>query len=151
MIRLVTIFALATFISGGAAEAKGRYKPFNILFGGAYRDKPLNADTWKVTGMAETGSNLAGQTAAYRGAELAKAAGFDFIQVVSTKSMVRMRKYQYEREYTPIQYTTEMKIHGAHGTEGQLPCEIKGAMYCPFYSVDFVMRNLGPTVLAERD
>ena len=147
------ILGLAVSLQSTAAEAKGRYKPFNILFGGTYRDQALNSDTWRVTGLAESdeGPNLAGQTAAYRGAELAKAAGFSFFQIVSRESTVTMRKYRYQREFQPLRYATEMKIHGAYGTEGQMPCEIKGAMYCPFYEVDFVLRNLAPTVLGESE
>lgn len=33
MSRMFTIFALTTFISGGAAQEKGGYTPFNILLG----------------------------------------------------------------------------------------------------------------------
>ena len=86
--------------------------------------------------------------ALYRAAELARDAGYPFVQVLKGTTWM---SYSTEGKRMNVHgLGAEMKVRGSHGLKDQAPCEMKDRTVCPYFGTDFVLRQLITQFAAER-
>lgn len=118
-----------------------RYRPFNIITGGAYTDRQESTDRWKISGSWDSAQS--GTAAAlYRAAEVTAKAGSPAFRIV--KQQVHLLRTEY-RMPPSVQFreTTKLTIRIVRTPETLLECEMPVASNCMTMSVAEVMARFG--------
>jgi hypothetical protein len=141
--------ASAALCAAAPAEAGDRYKPQELFDRKGYAEKRLGEGLWRVRTTVKDMSSTenAQRMALYRGAELARQAGFDYFQVLSGKGWMG---YSTRGQRMNVHaHGAELKVRGARTWKDQAPCEMKGRM-CPVFGTDHVLGRLGPLFAGQR-
>ena len=149
MMKAVWIAAAAAALSAAApAEAGDRYKPQELFDRKGYTEKRLGEGLWRVRTTVKDMSSAenAQQMALYRGAELARQAGYDYFQVLGGKSW--MGYSSRGKRMNVHAHGAELKVRGARTWKDQAQCEMKGGM-CPVFGTGHVLQRLGPTFAGQ--
>ena len=135
--------ASAALSAAAPAMAADAYKRQALFDRKGYSETSLGEGLWRVRTTVEDMSSMenAQRMALYRGAELARQAGFDYFQVLKGKGWM-----SYSSRGTRMNvhaHGAELKVRGARTYKDQAPCEMKGGM-CPVFGTDHVLARLGP-------
>jgi hypothetical protein len=145
--KLALALAAAAALSGcsGGSGLATKYRPSN-LFGG-YSDKLVEPGVWKVTGrsngVAESGFGR--NMAAYRAAEVVKAAGFSHMQVIAQKGRTQTINGSSAGEFLTL------TVRGANDPAPPTDCREKQPDQCFTLAVDEVMARLRPLLRIDSD
>ncbi|HYI47587.1 MAG TPA: hypothetical protein VEX35_03900 [Allosphingosinicella sp.] len=142
------LLAACSFSLGGcttlASSFVTAYGPQTVMTAGGYRDWTEGPGRWRVSakanGMVE--QDFAQHMAVFRGAVLAKAAGFSYLQIVSFRGRQRM-----VGGMRGIQDVT-FRFAGAHEADAPLACESPPLTQssCRTVGVDATLALLGPAL-----
>ena len=137
------VAASAVLWAAVPAAAGDRYKPQELFDRKGYSEKRLGEGLWRVRTTVKdmSISENAQQMALYRGAELARQAGYDYFQVLGGKSW--MGYSTRGTRMNVLAHGAELKVRGARTYKDQAQCEMKGGM-CPVFGTDHVLARLGP-------
>lgn len=144
MNKAALIAAAAASLSAAVpAEAGDRYKPQELFDRKGYAEKKLGEGLWRVRTTVKDMSSAenAQQMALYRGAELARQAGYDYFQVLGGKRW--MGYWTRGQRMRVTAHGAELKVRGTRDYRDQAPCEMNDGM-CPVFGTDHVLRRLGP-------
>jgi hypothetical protein len=135
--------AVAALWAAAPAGAADRYKPQELFDRKGYSEKRLGEGLWRVKTTVEDMSSTenAQRMALYRGAELARQAGYDYFQVLSGKGW--MGYSTQGKKMNVHAHGAELKVRGTRDYRDQAPCEMKGGT-CPVFGTDHVLARLGP-------
>jgi hypothetical protein len=139
--RSMILAVVAASLLAGCAGRPGtatKYRP-SYIFGG-YSDKLIEPGLWKVTGrsngIAESGFGR--NMAAYRAAEIVKAAGFTHMQIIEQKGKVTTINSSSAGEFLTL------TVRGANDPAPPTDCREKRPDQCFTLAVDEVMARLRP-------
>ena len=145
-IRPIALALAAAVLLSGCAGRPGtatKYRP-SYIFGG-YSDKQIEPGVWKVTGrsngIAETGFGR--NMAAYRAAELVRAAGFTHMQVLEQKGKASTMRVGGGSPSNAGEYLT-LTVRGANDPAPPADCRDKRPDQCFTLNVAEVMARLRP-------
>ena len=146
--RYLIALVLAT-IPLHPAPAETDYRRASIFHGG-YRDRVLGEGFWRVTvgTDGETGIRDTVRMALYRSAELARAEGYPYIQIVWHRGGMRYRT-QGRRRMRVLGNSAEMKVRGVHDPKAPIECEMPQSQ-CVVHSVEQVLGEIGPELASRR-
>jgi hypothetical protein len=137
MVLAVAAAALLTGCSGRPGTAT-KYRS-SYIFGG-YSDKLVEPGVWKVTGrsngIAESGFGR--NMAAYRAAEIVKAAGFTHMQIIAQKGRTSTINGGSAGEYLTL------TVRGVNDPAPPTDCREKQQDQCFTLAVDETMARLRP-------
>jgi len=127
----------------GCATGYGR----SGLLGG-YADKQIEPGYWRVSARTNgySGASSALHMALYRSAEVARAAGYSYFQVVRSNVGVLPLIAGNSMSFSGGGQTASFRIRGARDGSPPAVCETRQAGACRTFSVDEVIRTLGPAV-----
>ena len=139
----IAVASAALWTAAAPAEAGDRYKPQELFDRKGYSEKRLGEGLWRVRTTVKDMSSAenAQRMALYRGAELARQAGYDYFQVLGGKSW--MGYWSRGQRMRVTAHGAELKVRGTRDYRDQAPCEMKGGR-CPVFGTDHVLRRLGP-------
>lgn len=149
MNRAIWIAAAAAALGMAAsAEAGDRYKKQELFDRKGYSEKRLGEGLWRVRTTVKDVSSAenAQRMALYRGAELARQEGYEYLQVLSGKGWMG---YSTRGKRMDVHaHGAELKVRGLRDYKDQAPCEMKGGR-CPVFGTDHVLGRLGPLFAAQ--
>jgi hypothetical protein len=140
MRNLIVALAAASLLSAcsGRPGTATKYRS-SYIFGG-YGDKLVEPGVWKVTGrsngIAESGFGR--NMAAYRAAEVVKAAGFSHMQIIAQKGRVSTINGGSAGEFLTL------TVRGVNDPAPPTDCREKQPDQCFTLAVDEVMARLRP-------
>jgi hypothetical protein len=140
MRSIILALAAAALLAGcaGRPGTATKYRP-SYIFGG-YSDKLVEPGVWKVTGrsngIAESGFGR--NMAAYRAAEIVKAAGFTHMQIIEQKGRVSTINGSSAGEFLTL------TVRGANDPAPPADCREKRPDQCFTLNVAEVMSRLRP-------
>jgi hypothetical protein len=144
--RFIIGAMVAAAMLGGCAGRPGtatKYRP-SYIFGG-YSDKLIEPGVWKVTGrsngIAESGFGR--NMAAYRAAEVVKAAGFTHMQIIAQKGKVSTISVGGGSGSSAGEFLT-LTVRGANDPAPPSDCRERKPDQCFTLSVDETMARLRP-------
>jgi hypothetical protein len=125
------------------AEAADRYKPQELFDRKGYSEKRLGEGLWRVRTTVKDMSSTenAQRMALHRGAELARQAGYPYIQILKGKGW--MAYSTRGKRMNVHAHGAELKVRGSRGFSDQAPCEMKTGG-CPTFATAQVLERLGP-------
>jgi hypothetical protein len=136
----ILALAAASLLAGcsGGSGLATKYRS-SYLFGG-YSDKIVEPGIWKVTGRSNGVSRpgFGRDMAAYRAAELVKAAGFSHMQVIAQKGRAQTINGSSAGEFLTL------TVRGVNDPAPPADCREKRPDQCFTLPVDDVMARLGP-------
>ena len=139
--RLIILTLASAALVAGCAGRPGtatKYRP-SYIFGG-YSDKQIEPGMWKVTGrsngIAESGFGR--NMAAYRAAEIVRAAGFTHMQIIEQKGKISTINGGPAGEFLTL------TVRGANDPAPPTDCREKRPDQCFTLEVDEVMARLRP-------
>jgi len=139
----IAVAGAALLVAGCAGRpfTATTYGPANLL--GGYKDKEIEPGVWRVTGL---GNGIAGEgfgrnVAAYRAAELMKAAGFSHFQVLRQKGRMTRQGGAYG---SFMGESMEMDIRGVNDPAAPLACRDKSPEACMTLPVEVVLARTAP-------
>lgn len=136
------LLAACAFSLAGCSSLVTAYGPSTIVTAGGYRDAAEGPNRWRVTAMSNgfATEDMAQAIVLYRGAVVAKAAGFAHMQVVYFSAVQThvggMRGPQ----------NATLKIVGVHDPAAPLACEAEPAYRwsCRTLGVETTLATMGP-------
>jgi hypothetical protein len=140
------LLALCTCALTACAGMATTYQPASITTFGGYRASAEAPNRWRVSavsnGFAE--EDLAIAMTLYRGAVIAKAAGFPYMQVVDFRIVQEVGGSIWARGVQ----NTELKIVGIHDAAAPLRCEATARFQanCRTLGVDATLALYAPTL-----
>ena len=128
------------------ASAETEYRRASLFHGG-YRERVLGEGLWRVTvgTDGETAMGEAVRMALYRSAELARAEGYPFIQILWHRGGMRYQQ-QGRRQMRVLGHSAELKVRGARDAKDPIECEMPQSR-CTVHSVEQVLAQIGPTLV----
>jgi hypothetical protein len=138
--RFVTMLLLAGAL-GGCATTYGRN---SLGWGDGYREQRLAGDLWLVRAQANgfSSDSFALDMATYRAAELARDAGFAYLQLLSSDSDDNSEALGDLGAMGGVR--AEVKARGVHGRDAPIVCEMPAPQACRTLEVAETLRTLGP-------
>lgn len=135
---------------GGRSGLASTYGPMH-LFGG-YTEKQLGPDLWQVTGVGNgpAGEGFGRNVAAYRAAELVKAHGFAWFQVVDQHGKARRVGIRGGSMSFAGERMT-LTVRGTNDPAAPLACRARTPRACMTLNADAVMASLGPRLAFRKD
>lgn len=139
--RMIILALASAALLAGCAGRPGTATKYrsSYIFGG-YSDKQIEPGLWKVTGrsngIAESGFGR--NMAAYRAAEIVKAAGFSHMQIIEQKGKVSTINGSSAGEYMTL------TVRGANDPAPPTDCREKQPDQCFTWAVDEVLARLRP-------
>lgn len=147
MVRTAIIMlAMASLLSGcaGRPGTATKYRP-SYIFGG-YSEKQIEPGLWRVTGrsngIAESGFGR--DMAAYRAAELMKAAGFTHMQIVNQKGRISSFGVGGGPATHSAGEFLELTVRGANNPAPPTECRAKTPDQCFTLAIEPLMARLRP-------
>ncbi len=115
---------------------------------GGYSDSQIEPGYWRVSARTNgySGQSSALYMALYRAAELARAAGYTHFQVVRSNVGALPLVAGNTVSFSGGGERASFRIRGARDGSPPTACEARQADTCRTFSVDEVIRTLGPTV-----
>ena len=148
MIRNLILALAAASSLAGCSTPSGlatKYRSSYLL--GGYSDKMVEPGVWKVTGrsngVAESGFGR--NMAAYRAAEIVKAAGFSHMQVIAQKGKAQTINGGSAGEFLTL------TVRGVNAPAPPTDCREKQPGQCFTVAVDDVMARLRPLLRIDPD
>lgn len=145
MIMTATLLAAATL--GGCAGRPGtatRYRPAYIF--GGYSEKEIEPGIWRVTGrsngIAERGFGR--DMAVYRAAELMKAKGFHYLQILDQRGKQKSIGIGYGPPTDSAGEYMTLTVRGANEATSPADCRAKQPDLCSTLPIDPLMARLRP-------
>ena len=140
---LLLLSLLAACSTSGRPGLATKYRPMNIF--GGYSEKLIEPGLWKVSGgsngMAEVGFGR--DVAAYRAAEIIKAAGFSHMQIVDQRGATRTVSVGGGGG-RPAGENLDLWVRGTNDPAAPLDCRAKNAASCATIDVADLMMRLRP-------
>jgi hypothetical protein len=140
--KSILALAAASLLSGcsGGSGLATKYRPANLL--GGYSDKLVEPGVWKVTGRSNgvAGPGFGRDMAAYRAAEVVKAAGFSHMQVIAQKGKTQTINGSSAGEFLTL------TVRGVNDPAPPTDCREKRPDQCFTLAVDDVMARLRPAL-----
>jgi len=120
------------------------YDRNSLGWGDGYREQRLAADLWLVRAQANgfTRESFALDMATYRAAELAREAGFAYLQLIDTDTEDNSDTLGDLSAMAGVR--VEVKARGVNDRDAPIVCEMRAPQTCRTLSVEETMRTLGP-------
>jgi hypothetical protein len=138
--NLILALASASLVAGcsGGSGLATKYRSTYLL--GGYSDKIVEPGMWKVTGRSNgvSRSGFGRDMAAYRAAEIVKAAGFSHMQVIAQKGKSSTVNGSSAGEFLTL------TVRGVNDPSPPSDCREKQPGQCFTLAVDDVMARLRP-------
>jgi len=143
MMKAGWIAAAAALWAAAPAGAGDRYKPQELFDRKGYTEKRLGEGLWRVRTTVKDMSSTqnAQRMALYRGAELARLAGYPYFQVLSGKGW--MGYSTRGKRMNVHAHGAEIKVRGSRDFADLGQCEMKAGS-CPVFGTAQVLEKLGP-------
>ena len=141
MTRPSCLAAAALLALAGCATSYSRNE---LGWGDGYREQRLASDLWLVRAQANgfSSDNFALDMATYRAAELARDAGFAYLQLVDSDTEDNSETLGDLAAMAGVR--VEVKARGVHDRNAPIACEMRDPRACCTLSVAETLRTLGP-------
>lgn len=137
-VMIVGIAAAVAMILPAHAQ---EYRRYNILTGGAYTDRAVGKDVWKIMGTSDTAKR--GQAhALYRSAQIIAKAGAPAFRIVKQRVRTTTTEYRYSRTME-LRESANLTIRAVR-TPDLTACEMPVTTQCLTIKVEDVMARFGP-------
>jgi len=152
--RSIFVMLAATALLAGCASRPGtatKYRP-SYIFGG-YSEKEIEPGIWKVTGrsngIAESGFGR--NMAAYRAAELMKAAGFTHMQIIGQKGRISSFSVGGGPPTHSAGEFLELTVRGTNDPAPPSECRAKRPDQCFTLAIDPLLARLRPAMHIDEE
>lgn len=140
MRRPLALAAAALLALAGCAT---NYSRNELGWGDGYREQRLAIDLWLVRAQANgfSGDGFALDMATYRAAELARDAGFAYLQLIYSDSEANSEMFGDLGAMGGVR--AEVKARGVHDRQAPIVCEMPAPRACRILAVAETLRTLG--------